>query len=403
MNFVFYIFPLIAVLSLLGSIAILSYLGITERQAPKFLFLPEKEEEENGPSVSIIVTARNEELMIEDCLDSLVAQTYQRKEIIAVDDSSSDRTVEIISRIAAREPQLRLVNAGQKPIGWVGKSWPCWRGAEEAKGEYLLFVDADSQYERTLVSRSALYVKKNAIDIFSVSPRVKFRGIWARAVLPMITGAINLLYPMRKVNDKKSDRAYVFGTYFLIRKDVYEKTGGHREVRDQIVEDAAIARLVKSAGYKLRIERGENLLATEWESDARAIFNGLERVASSSIKSYGIFSILNAILLFFLIVYPLIFVVAALALHVESGLFLTGIIACVANIIVFLTLDALQMTVISGSAGGPAVLLYFIGGLFFIAAIVTTSVKVARGRDLYWKGQGYKQGLAIESGKAASS
>jgi len=398
-------FPIIAFFSLLGSLVLFAYLFTIDRASPKFDYDPSIDER-NSPGasfVSIVVTARNEEQMISNCLDSLVNQTYQKKEIIVVDDSSTDRTAEIVQGFATKNPFLRLVTAGPKPEGWVGKSWPCWRGFQEARGEYILFVDADSEFEKTVVEKTVLYSSKNSIDIFSLAPKVRFTGIWAGAVLPLITGAINLLYPMKKVNDKGSKRAYVFGTFFLIRKEVYEKTGGHSKVRSELVEDAAIGQLVKSHGYNLRIEKGTNLLSTEWESDPRAIFHGLERVVSSSIKSYGMISIINAILLFLLIVYPLLYILGVLVLHSISGVFLAGVIASFLNVFVFLSLASLEMKVISGSANLPYSFLYILGGVIFISAIITTSIKVVSGKELYWKGQGYRQGSEVSLEEARTA
>ena len=387
------IFPVLAVLSLVGSLAIFIYLLVTERDAPKFSSSPKHDiTGSSKPRVSIIVTAKNEEQMIGPCLGSLLTQTYDNFEIIVVDDSSTDDTADTVMKLVPKSSNLRLILAGPKPDGWVGKSWPCWRGFTEAKGEYLLFVDADSTFESTIVERSLVYVARNSIDMFSLAPRVKSSGWVAKAVLPLITGAINLLYPMKKVNDRKSKRAYVFGTYILVRKEIYEKTGGHSKVRDELVEDAAIAQLTKSAGYNLKVEGGTDLITTEWESDPKAIFHGLERVTSTSIKTYGIVSVLNAILLFFLIVYPVLFVLSSLLLRAFSEVFLLGLIASVLNIILFLSLTAREMHAISGKAG-PEIFLYFVGGLIFIIAIVTTSIKVTRGKDLYWKGQAYKQVL----------
>ena len=388
-----YIFPVLALLSLAGSLAIFSYLTVTERSAPKFTYLPKNHSpgDSENPRVSVVVTAKNEEDSIGRCLDTLLAQTYSNKEIMVVDDSSTDRTKEIVENLALVYPTLRLVQAGSKPPGWVGKSWPCWRGFEESgRCEFLLFVDADSTYAPAVVERSVLYAQVHSLDMFSISPSVELHGFWAKAVLPMITSAINLLYPMKKVNDKSSKRAYVFGTYFLIRRSVYEKTGGHSKVKDQLVEDAAIAKLVKSSGYNLRVERGQDLLSTVWESDPKAIYHGLERVFSSSIKNYGLISILNAVLLFFLIIYPVLFIIADVLSRSFSEVFLTSTGASVLNVMILLALTSSQSKLISGKAG-PAILLYFFGGLIFICAIVTTSLKVATGGDLYWKGQGYRQ------------
>jgi len=326
--------------------------------------------------------------MIENCLNSLTNQTSKNIEILVVDDSSSDATAEIVKSAMSRDEKLRLVHAGQKPEGWVGKSWPCWRGFEESRGDFLLFVDADSMFEPTVVERCFSYVNKESIDMFSLSPRIKVHSVWARTVLPLVSGAINLLYPMRKVNDKKSKRAYVFGTFILVRKSVYQKTGGHKQVRDQIVEDAAIAQLVKSSGFNLRIEKGPEFLSTEWENDLGSIFNGLERVTSTSIKTYGLKSILNAVLLFFLIIYPIIFLLTFVASLNFNEILVVGAAASLLNIVVFLSLAAFEMKMVTGKID-PSILIYFLGGIIFIVAIITTSFKVSLGKGIYWKGQGY--------------
>ena len=148
----------------------------------------------------------------------------------------------------------------------------------------MLFVDADSTLDSATIDSCLKYVQKKNIEMFSLSPRVEIRGIVARAVLPLISGAINILYPMQKVNDKNSDRAYVFGTFILVKRDVYASTGGHERVKNEIVEDAAIARITKASGSNLRIERGSEFVSTQWESDPHTVYDGLERVTSTSVR-----------------------------------------------------------------------------------------------------------------------
>ena len=148
--------------------------------------------------------------------------------------------------------------------------------------------------------------------------------------------------------------------------------------------------LVKSLGFNLRIERGPEFLSTEWENDLGNIFNGLERVTSTSIKTYGLKSILNAVLLFFLIIYPIIFLLAFLASRNFNEILVLGAIASLLNVIVFMSLGAFEMKTVTGKIG-PSIFIYFLGGIIFITAIITTSFKVALGKGIYWKGQGYNQ------------
>ena len=384
----------LVVLSVLGCILFFGYLWATERKAPKFSdSIKELQRSKETSALTVIVTARNEEETIGRCLDSLLKQTYPELEILVVDDSSKDRTREVVGEYASKNAKIRLESAGPKPDGWVGKSWPCWRGYEMSHGEYLLFVDADSWFEPETIELAMNYIVSRDIDVLSISPKIEMKGVWAKAVVPIITGAINLLYPMEKVNDEKSDRAYVFGTFILLKKKVYASIGGHAKVKEEIVEDAAIAKIAKSSGRKVRVEIGTGYLTTEWENDYSAIYKGLERVASTSIRSYGLVSLLNAVLLFFVGVYPLIFFVASLLMIILGsvvGLAGTiGLVASLIGIVTFISLTSMELKMVRGSVG-LAPLLYPLGVCFFIAAIITTSFKVSSGKAFGWKGSDYQ-------------
>ena len=153
------VLSLLALLSLLGALLIFTYLVLTERAAPRFAdsIGEHNSQFSGGAEVSVIVPARNEEETIGECLESLVSQSYGRLEIIVVDDSSSDRTGDIVREFIARDGRIKLVGAGPRPEGWVGKTWPCQRGFENSRGEYLLFVDADSTLEQSAVEKSLEY------------------------------------------------------------------------------------------------------------------------------------------------------------------------------------------------------------------------------------------------------
>ena len=382
----------LAILSLLGSVLVTSFLLATERRAPLFRDSITNLHLKDAPEVkvSIIIPARNEEQSIGSCINSLFAQTHQNLENIVVDDSSTDSTREVVASFSNRSKNIRMVSAGAKPNEWVGKTWPCWRGYQESSGEFLLFVDADSKLRPNLTELSLSYIQEKNIDMFSISPTVEMLGFWTSSVLPIITGAINLLYPMEKVNNKESKRAYVFGTFILVRRDVYEKTGGHKAVNQELVEDAAIARLTKESGFNLRIERAPDLLTTEWEQEPRSIYHGLERVMSSSIKEYGMISILNAILIFFLALYPIFFALDYLLFHPANLILEIGFITSALNIICFLILVSFELHQISSKISYFPVL-YPLGVSMFILAIISSSLKVSHGRKIIWKGSGYVQ------------
>ena len=380
----------LAVLAAISSFLVLLFLLLTHRNAPRFLESIQSIKQVNEkPRVSVIITARNEEDELSRCLGSLIRQDYPDLEVILVDDSSADRTLAIAESIRKLDRRIRIVEAGQREEGWIGKSWPCWKGYQCADGDLLLFVDADSEFlKASTVSDAVNYLLVKEYDMFSISPKVRLDSVWASSTLPLVSSAIDLLYPMMKVNDPPSDRAYVFGTFILVKRAVYEAIDGHRKVRKSLVEDAAIAQDTKAKGYKLRIEVGTEFLATDWEHELSKIYSGLERIMSTSIQGYGLVSNVNTILLFFLALYPILFVIG-FALNPQSEYF-TGAIASVLNIIFFLSIFATESRLVAKKAG-LRVLLYPLGVLIFMSAIFTTSLKVRNGKGIDWKGRSYQQ------------
>lgn len=106
------------------------------------------------PKVSVILPARNEEMFIEKCINSLLEQDYQNYEIIAIDDTSDDSTGELIKKIARKNPKVIHVQAGPKPDKWIGKNWACIEGFKRSSGELLLFTDADTIHTSKTISLS---------------------------------------------------------------------------------------------------------------------------------------------------------------------------------------------------------------------------------------------------------
>lgn len=379
-------------MSLIGVALIFAYLFITESKAPDISSALNETQNFEHSLISVIITAKNEEEVIERCIISLQKQTYSNLEIILVDDSSSDLTVEVGEKLEKQDSRIHVVKAGPKPPGWLGKSWPCEAGHKASKGETMLFVDADSVFDPMTVELTSKRSETGHLDIYSISPQIELRGLWAHAVMPLLSSTINLLYPMIKVNDPSSDRAYVFGTFILVRRSVYEAIGGHERVRDTLVEDAALGKNAKTGGYKLRVEKGNDLIRTEWEKDFSPIYRGLERIFSDSIKSYGPVSVLNAALMFFLGIYPICFAIGyCIAFGSASNSFVlsAGFAASLLAIVLVLLLASLELKHLTGKIGLYP-LAYPVGFILYISAIITTSAKIFVTGSFRWKDEKYK-------------
>ena len=210
------------------------------------------------PEVSIVVPARNEEACLGDCLASLVAQTGVRFEMIVVDDHSTDRTGEIARSFAG----VRVISPGPLPQGWTGKNNAVVAGAREARGEWLLFTDADTVHLPGSLARALAEAKNERADLLSYSPEQVVVTFAEKAVMPVIFAELAAQYPPAKVRDSSSGVVAANGQYILVRRAAYETVGGHAAIADEILEDVALARAFRAATYKVSFRYGADAVRT---------------------------------------------------------------------------------------------------------------------------------------------
>jgi glycosyltransferase involved in cell wall biosynthesis len=210
------------------------------------------------PEVSVIVPARNEEVCLSDCLNSLVRQSGVTFEIIVVDDCSTDRT----RQIAATFEGVRMVSSPPLPAGWTGKNNAVWAGVQEARGKWFLFTDADTVHLPGSLARAIAEASDHQVDMISYSPEQIAVTFWEMAILPVVFAELAHQYPPKKVSDPGSPIAAANGQYILIRRQAYEEVGGHRAIAGNVLEDVALARAVKNSGRKLRFRYAADAVRT---------------------------------------------------------------------------------------------------------------------------------------------
>ena len=203
-----------------------------------------------GPTlISVIVPARNEEDSLAACLQSLAAQTGANFEIIVVDDHSTDRTREIALSFSGRG--VLVIEAPPLPPGWTGKNNALAAGAQKARGEWLLFTDADTVHLPGSLSRALDEAESLRVAMLSYSPRQVVNSFWEKAVMPVIFAELAATYRPRNVSNPESPAAAANGQYILISRQAYDAIGGHARIANEILEDVALARAVKHSGLKL--------------------------------------------------------------------------------------------------------------------------------------------------------
>lgn len=187
------------------------------------------------PLVSIIIPARNEAGRIQPLLRSLQQQTFQSFELLVVDDHSTDQTVDIATAYGAEVISNRLQQSG------AGKSMACWQGAKQAKGHWLLFLDADTYFsvDDGLEKLLLLYQQKGAKGILSLQP---FHTVYRLSENLSAVFNIVVIVGMNlfSVGKRRFKTAGSFGPCILCDRDDYFSTGGHENIQSAIMDDLAL-------------------------------------------------------------------------------------------------------------------------------------------------------------------
>lgn len=273
---------------------------------------------ETGPLVTVIIPARNEAARIGACLEGLSRQSYRTFEVIVVDDDSSDDTADVVRRFAARLPALTIVSSKGLPHHWAGKCWACWQGANRARGDWLLFLDADVAPQPDLL---AALVDRATVgrDMITLVPLIHLTSLAERLVLPPFIGLISAIYPFDRVNDPSSPLAFAIGQCIMMRRDVYIAVDGHRAVHGSVLEDMDLARIVKQSGYALDAAIAPDLLEVRMYNGWETLTEGLKKNAIAGYRSGGIRSGLMGLRLGLMAVMPWNMLIAGQTLPLLGG------------------------------------------------------------------------------------
>jgi glycosyltransferase involved in cell wall biosynthesis len=238
------------------------------------------------PQLSVIIPARNEEANLERCLRSLVMQKGVSFEILVIDDASTDRTraiAESFTRVrqcpfVVLNPCLvdvRLLDAPQPlPTGWTGKTNAMAAAEAVARGEWLLFTDADTEHLEGSLATAVAEAELHQADMLSYSPEQLLTGVRQRLVMPLIFGELAVRYSPRRVSDPALPDAAANGQYLLVRAIAHQQVGGFASVAGELLEDVALARRYKQKSYKIRFRFGRGLVRTRMYNSWEELRNG---------------------------------------------------------------------------------------------------------------------------------
>jgi chlorobactene glucosyltransferase len=344
----------------------------------------------SAPLVSVIVPARNEEANIVACVRSIVASTYPAFEVIVLDDRSEDGTGELAREVETGNARRVVVLEGAElPQEWLGKPWACRQAAAHAEGELLLFTDADTRHAPSLLGRAVAGLREERADLLTILGRQIMETFWEKIVQPQIFFVMLFRFPdferTARVGHWRS--AIANGQYLLFQRSAYEAIGGHEAVRDEVVEDLALAQHVKRAGLALRIRAAETDLATRmyrslgdlvagWSKNI--LMGGLQTMPPWARPMVAPVSLIVGVGLWLVPPVALLFALVSGG----AGLLLTwSVVACALSVVIW--------SAFSRQMEAPTVM----GLLYPLGALVGTYIFLrswAGGRDVAWKGRRYR-------------
>ena len=349
------------------------------------------------PLVSVIIPARNETENIAQCLDSMLEQDYPNYEVLVINDSSEDDTGDIIEQYSKKNTKIIHIDADPKPDGWIGKNWACMEGVRTAKSDLLLFTDADTRHAHQVITLTVNHMESKGLDALTALPRMRTRDFLTKITMPIISVFLHTRFSAIRVNNPKKKTAYFIGGFFIIRRHVYEAVGMHEGVRSEIVEDGALGRKVKDAGYKLLMVKGEHLIDALWARDPSTLWNALKRIMIPMYLQTPKLAIGLAIGLVFLLFLPFpLFIYGIISFQPEPVKFIILLSSLFALICTYIGV-ALEATK-GMNIPIKYVILEPLGSLIVVGGLIAGILKAKKTSSVSWRGRTYDMGKYKQKG-----
>jgi chlorobactene glucosyltransferase len=229
-----------------------------------------------APLVSVIIPARNEQRNIARCVRSVLATRYSSLEVIVVNDHSTDDTGTIARAIAHDDTRLVVVDAPALPDGWFGKQWACATGARVARGELLLFTDADTRHEADLLPRAVNALRDRGAGLLSIAGHQEMHSFWERIVQPQMFALLSIRYGGTEhvSNARRPEDVIANGQFILVRREAYDAVGGHAAVRDRVAEDMALGQEFFRSGRRVVLMLALSHFSTHMYASLREVVEG---------------------------------------------------------------------------------------------------------------------------------
>jgi hopene-associated glycosyltransferase HpnB len=370
-----------ALLMFLVALATLSWVGFALlpwglwRNREVLDVINEADVQESLKEITVVIPARNEAEVIQPALQSIVAQGPELK-IVLIDDRSEDATV--AQACALAHANLYIVDGTPLPAGWSGKLWALEQGRRHVTTRYTLFLDADIKVTRGVVTALKNKMRHEAIPFISLTVVPAMSSIWEKLLMPAFVYFFKALYPFHRVNSAASKCAAAAGGCILVETRVLDQIGGFGSIKSAVIDDCALARRVKSQGFKIWLGLTHSLESIRGYRDLKEIGDMIARCAFAQLHySLG---------LLILTTFGLLLIYALPAFMVASSIDLVRYLSLGSLAIMFLTY--LPTLGFYDRSFAWALCLPFIA-MFFLAMTWMSAIRYWRGERTRWKGRVY--------------
>ena len=228
---------------------------------------------DNPPLVSVIIPMKNEENNAQACIEAFRDQDYRNSELIIANDNSTDETETIL-----KEMFVDHVLVPKTPEGWTGKNFALHTAYEKAKGEWLLFTDADTRHEPSSISSAIRHAEENNLEFLTLLPRCLTGSFLENMIQPFAMALIGLWFPIQKINSPNSSLYFANGQYILIKRELYEKIGRHEAVKGAFLEDFALMKRTKEIQAPAQCALGVKVYGTRMYDSIQSMWRGWRRI-----------------------------------------------------------------------------------------------------------------------------
>jgi len=346
------------------------------------------------PLVSILIPARNEGKNIGRCLNSLIRQDYDNIEILVLDDNSSDGTSKVVQRFCKKDKRIRLFRGKPLPEGWLGKSYACYQLSGYARGDYYLFVDADTLHFPGSVSSALACLLKFDVDALSVFAKQIMVTIHERMMVPAANFMIMGFLPLWLIRRSRNPLfCTAIGQFMLFKKDVYDDIGGHSSVKGEILEDVLIAKRVKRCGHRFMIFDGRSNLYCRMYHDLREVVHGYTKVLFSAFD-YRL-AMISIAFIVVAVIHLAPFIMLPLALLFSWSAAVTNVII----LQVILVMATKIMLAVRFRMKAVDVLLHPLSVVYLLFIAVNSVFQYRFHIGVYWKGRTYNVSCRGDEGE----